>query len=173
MIRLVKPSTKYYASFIQAVKEFRKGDQFFYENLDAKWTRKQFDAFVKMLRSQENAKNLPKGYVAASHYWLVDGNTFIGRVMLRHMLTPRLKIEGGHIGYVIRRSKRKQGYGTLILAHCLRKARRLGLKKVLLTCNETNIGSRKIMEKNGGVFDNKVKLPSGKVNLRYWIHLSR
>ena len=171
MIRLVKPSIKYRASFLEAQKEFEKegrGEEAF------KKLNNDFPAFIKMLRNQEKGKDLPKGYVPASVYWLVDGSKFIGKVSIRHKLTPVLRNYGGHIGYEIRPSERKKGYGTKILALSLEESKKLGLKKILITCNETNIGSKKIIEKNGGIFKNKIKADSvdkGRITLRYWINI--
>ncbi len=114
--------------------------------------------------------NLPPGYVAQTTYWLIDTNEFIGRVSIRHMLTDYLLQEGGHIGYDIRPSKRKLGYGKKILALSLPKAKELGIKKILVTCNETNLGSKKIIEANGGILENRLHLHPGKpAKLRYWI----
>jgi predicted acetyltransferase len=173
MIRLVKPTVKYWASYLKAMKEFQKEGRPYYDDLGSKCSLKQFGEFVGKLRSREKGRNLPKGHVSESHFWLIDGDSFIGRTSVRHRLTPKLKIEGGHIGYEIRPSKRTQGYGTLILALVIRKARQMGFKKVLVTCNEDNVGSRKIIESNGGVYENRLKAPSGKVKLRYWIHFKK
>ena len=80
--------------------------------------------------------------------------------------------EGGNIGYGIIPSKRGLGYGTKALKLTLEKAKELGLKKVLLTCNSTNIGSKKVIEANGGLLENEILGEEGKPNkLRYWIEL--
>ena len=63
---------------------------------------------------------------------------------------PHLEKEGGHIGYNIRPTERKKGYGTAILSLTLAKARGLGLKEVIVTCDSDNVGSLVIIEKNGG-----------------------
>jgi predicted acetyltransferase len=54
----------------------------------------------------------------------------------------------------------------------LEKARERGLYRVLLTCDETNIGSRKVIENNGGELENAVQVEGQTVlKMRYWIHL--
>ncbi len=79
---------------------------------------------------------------------------------------------GGHIGYVIRPSKRRLGYGTVLLRLGLNKARERGLSRVLLTCGETNSASRKIIEANGGQFEDAVVVAGQTAKtLRYWISL--
>ena len=76
----------------------------------------------------------------------------------------------GHIGYEIRPSKRRQGYDTKILRLGLEKARELDLHRVLVTCDEDNIGSKKIIEHNGGMFENAIEIEGDTVKkLRYWI----
>lgn len=46
------------------------------------------------------------------------------------------------------------------LPHC----RRLGIERALLTCDTTNTASRKVIEANGGEFEDRRG-----VKLRYWI----
>jgi predicted acetyltransferase len=111
--------------------------------------------------------------VASTELWLVEGETFIGRVSLRHTLTAGLLQRGGHIGYYVRPSERHRGYGKAILTLVLQEARQMGIKKVLITCDETNIASKKIIEANGGVLENVAVLRKGNpATLRYWIPLS-
>jgi predicted acetyltransferase len=77
---------------------------------------------------------------------------------------------GGHIGYEIRPSQRRRGYGTEILRLTLEKAREWGLRKVLVTSDATNRASRRIIEANGGVFESEVEVESGaKKERRYWV----
>jgi predicted acetyltransferase len=123
---------------------------------------------------QKDRARLKSGRVPASEFWLSDDDKFIGRLSLRHELNEYLLKMGGHIGYEIRPSKRRQGYGTEILRLGLEKARELGLLKVLVTCDEDNIGSKKIIEHNGGIFENAIEIEGDPVkNLRYWIVIQR
>jgi predicted acetyltransferase len=65
----------------------------------------------------------------------------------------------------------RQGYATAILRQSLQIARqKLGLKRVLVTCDDDNVGSIKTIEKNGGVLENIVTGPDGVTRKRrYWI----
>ncbi|MHB8934154.1 MAG: GNAT family N-acetyltransferase, partial [Bellilinea sp.] len=91
---------------------------------------------------------------------------------LRHRLTPLLEEEGGHIGYDIRPSERGKGYATLLLALTLEKARESGMAGVLVTCDEDNIASARVIEKNKGqLLNTVVSQTSGKQVRRYWIDL--
>jgi predicted acetyltransferase len=106
----------------------------------------------------------PAGFVPSTHLWWVDGNTFLGRLHIRHRLTPFLIEEGGHIGYHVVPSARRQGHATAMLHAGLPVAAGLGIDCALITCDETNLGSRKVIEANGGLFHDRRR---GK--LRYWV----
>jgi predicted acetyltransferase len=91
---------------------------------------------------------------------------------LRHELNERLLQMGGHIGYEIRPSRRRQGYGKLILKYGLEQAKAFGLERVLLTCDEDNLGSRKIIESNGGRLEKIIEVEGWPEQVcRYWIYL--
>ncbi len=149
-MQLVLPSVKYKQSYLKALEEGK-------EETGIAVLRKpkigeSFEEFVKNIRGESRGLNLPEGWVPASEFWLVESSEFIGRVSIRHKLNDHLLKIGGHIGYYIRATKRKMGYGKKILKLSLLKAKKLGLTKVLVTCDENNIGSQKIIEASNGVF---------------------
>ncbi|WP_407570465.1 GNAT family N-acetyltransferase [Deinococcus altitudinis] len=117
--------------------------------------------------------DVPPGRVPETVYWGVVDGEYVGRVSLRHCLNPHLERWGGHIGYGVRPSRRGQGYGHALLAAVLPYARALGLKQVLLHCDETNLASARIIEVAGGVFaGNTPNLErEGSVGRAYWIAL--
>lgn len=167
--RLVLPSTKYKKSFLRALDSL-----YLHPYKHFKMSRQEISAnfakFVRRLRALSLNKDLPKGWVPSTTFWLVLGNNYLGGANIRHRLNKNLKKIGGHIGYEIDAQFRQKGYGTLILKLALRKAKKLGIKKVLVTCDQTNLASKKIIEKNGGVLDNKIIVEKGKPDkLRYWI----
>lgn len=170
MIKLVTPSTRYKESYLESLKEFQqegRDSDISVDNLNT-----DFDSYVNLLKGYKEGIELPEGYVPESKFWLVDGNYLIGTVSIRHYLTDLLERIGGHIGYEIRPSMRKKGYGKKILRLALNEAKALGINKALITCDETNIGSRKIIEGNGGVLENIESQGNGKPRkLRYWINL--
>jgi predicted acetyltransferase len=130
--------------------------------------------FVTRLRRESEGQDLPPGYVPQTTYLLrrSDG-VLVGTSRLRHWLNPGLEIEGGHIGYDIRPSERRRGCGTRILALTLEKARERGLRRVLVTCDDDNVGSARVIERNGGRLQDRVTSPhSSKLIRRYWIELS-
>jgi len=167
-MKLVLPSVEYKQSYLKAVEEGR--DEVGATTLKKPKKDEPFEEFVKSIRSEAKGLNLPEGWVPATELWLIDKNEFIGRVSIRHTLNDHLLKIGGHIGYYIRISKRKKGYGRAILKLALQKAKKLGILKVLVTCDEGNIGSRKIIEANKGILENIIEV--GKKHpqkRRYWI----
>ncbi len=124
-----------------------------------------------MQRTKDNSegKNLTPGWVPATTYWLIDdAGEFVAHVNIRHELNDGFKIRGGHIGYAVRPSARRKGYGSKMLELALEKAREMGLEKVLVTCDDDNLASIKIIEKNGGIFQDVVMVENELVR-RYWI----
>ena len=174
-MQLVVPVSKYKESFLEALTEYQKEkttDRLDIFALNKTELQGDFQSYIKRIENYSLGKNLPLGYVPDTTYWLIDGSEFIGRISIRHKLTESLLREGGHIGYDIRPSKRKLGYGKKILELALPKAKMLGITKALITCDETNIGTKKIIEANGGVLENSVAMGDRKPRkLRYWIEL--
>lgn len=172
MVRFVFPSTKYKKSFLAAAEEFKKENNLYVLSIEMPIDeiKKNFSAYIKRIRNLSKGIGLVKGYVPETIYWLVDGKKFIGRASIRHRLTKHLRLIGGHIGYEVRPTERKKGYGKKILELALPKARKLGIKKVLVTCDATNTASRKIIEHCGGVLKDSRSQGKGKPKkLRFWI----
>ena len=98
------------------------------------------------------------------------GTSIVGRVAIRHRLTPDLERLGGHIGFVVVPECRRQGYATAILRQSLQIAhQKLGLTRVLVTCDDGNVGSVKTIERNGGVLESIITGSDGDKKRRYWI----
>jgi predicted acetyltransferase len=130
-----------------------------------------FAAFLAKLAACERGEEIPAGFVGHSTYWLVDAAGEVVAVSnLRHALTPRLRIEGGHIGYGVRPSARRKGHATEILRCTLRAARTRGIESALVTCAAGNAGSRGTILRCGGRLDSEEYVEArGEVVQRYWI----
>ena len=108
-------------------------------------------AYVRRCENHAAGEALPSGWVPQSTFWLVrDDQCIVGCSRLRHRLTPALSCEGGHIGYDIRPGERGHGYGHVLLRMTLRAARLRGLQEVLITADEANAPSWKLIERAGG-----------------------
>ncbi|MRN56687.1 GNAT family N-acetyltransferase [Paenibacillus monticola] len=130
-----------------------------------------FAAMVQYLRDNEQAANIPEGWVPSTTYWLVTADTtsVVGAVNIRHRLNEKLLYSGGHIGYGIRPSARQKGYASALLGQALHKTKELGIEKALVVCDAINIASEKTIRKNGGVEDNSYVEEDGNVIHRFWI----
>lgn len=89
---------------------------------------------------------------------------FLGRIAIRHRLTPKLRQFGGHIGYDVVPTARGKGHARRMLGLALPVARKLGIDRALLTCGLDNIASQKVIEANGGILDENAT-----ERLRFWI----
>ena len=94
-----------------------------------------------------------------------------GAVNIRHYLNDSLLKEGGHIGDGIRPSERRKGYATEMIRLALTECKKLGIEKVLMTCDKDNIGSARSIIKNGGILENEFVNSEGNIEQRYWISL--
>lgn len=126
------------------------------------------------VRSMMKLETCPPQWVTSTLFVCVrkaDGR-IVGMVDLRHRLNELLATWGGHIGYSVRPDERRRGYVKWMLAHVLPEAKKLGIDRVLVTCNDENVGSARTIEANGGVLENKVYVESEKQTIRrYWIDL--
>ncbi|HHK8638430.1 TPA: GNAT family N-acetyltransferase [Vibrio parahaemolyticus] len=169
-MELVSPSTEFESEFSVFYLDFAEND---IEN--AEYYRdgiSNFAHYVQRLQDEAQGLNLPDGYVPCNHFWLVDENrNVLGAIRVRHNIDNEfLALEAGHIGYDIAPSHRGKGYGKSMLKLALPKAKMLGIDQALVTADEDNIASRKVIEANGGQFE---KVVIGKVFpeplARYWV----
>ena len=133
----------------------------------------KFETHLQTLDDRFHGRNLPSGLVPDSMlYAFLDGK-IVGRSSIRHELNDHLRKTGGHIGYAVATPYRNKGIATEILRQSLAYCKDvLSLERVLVTCDENNVGSIKTILKNGGVFEDKILAKSGTVYTnRYWINL--
>ncbi|MGC4017804.1 MAG: GNAT family N-acetyltransferase [Muricomes sp.] len=167
-MELILPERRYLTSYKEAREEYLKHKVKEYEFLDAD----KSDIF-EIIRNTRDGVDLPESYVSATYLWLVDQGEFIGEVSIRHKLTESLLRFGGNIGYGIRYSRWRQGYGTILLQQAIKYSFEvIGLDRVLITCSDSNAGSYRVIEKNGGILQDKIvnKINNmDRLTRRYWI----
>lgn len=130
--------------------------------------------FIRKCKDYESPETLPEDKVLATQFLFVRerDNRLLGMLQVRHYFNDYLSKFGGHIGYSVRPSERRKGYGKEMLKQALPYSKELGLDRVLITCFEDNIASEKTMLANGGIYESTVYEPDEKVSLkRYWIDL--
>lgn len=168
--KLVMPSEKHEKEWIEYSKEYIS----FNPSLKPlEYTlNMNFNEWLKSIKDEMKGKNLKTGRVPSTKYFLInEEEKIIGGISIRHNIDNEYLFNyGGHIGYGIRPSERNKGYGKLILKLGLAKIKKIGIDRVLITCFDNNIYSKKIIEDNGGILENKIPLDS-KLMCRYWIDL--
>lgn len=174
MPELVLPSADLHASFLDTIAEYR--DEQAFERDEGHFLRRAMEGFAIATeegftryveataaeRDEDSART--NGWVPQTVMWYVDGTRFIGRLSIRHRLNTWLRTYGGHIGYEVRPSERRRGHATEMLRRALPHAKALGIDPALVTCDHDNEPSRRVIEANGGVYENRRG-----VKLRYWI----
>lgn len=174
-VELIEPSERYAASYLAGMAELQGEGR--HTGLDLAQVAAEFPRYLAELRQRADPRypegTRPPEKVAESVWWVVAGGAWAGRVAFRHELNERLARLGGHIGYEIRPSARRRGYGAAALGLALGRIRPLGYRRVLLTCDETNRASRRIIEANGGRLEATERLADYPVPVcRYWIELA-
>lgn len=176
MTELSDPDLRFRASWAVAVEEFHAAGE---EHMHGSglWDLERVDvteagcrAVIAHLAAQrDRATRLPEGRVHCTYLWITDGaEEFLGYLAIRHTLTPWLLEEGGHIGYAVRPGRRREGHAARALALGLGRAAELGLDRVLLTVDEDNPGSRRVIEGAGGGYED-----SRRGKRRYWVDTAR
>jgi predicted acetyltransferase len=172
--RLVLPTTAYAESYLAALAEGYRDSS---EGGDAQPSPRPDKVawHISCLNRQGGSVLLPDGSLATrvpfAHLWMVAGGEFIGRVCIRYRLDEALRRWGGHMGYEVRPSWRRRGFGHRALALGLAHAREHGLRSLLLTCDEENRASVRIIERAGGVLEDVIPRPftPGRRARRYWM----
>lgn len=172
-VKLIKLTKEYYSQLSEMIDEWRMDQEMNHTNRSPwaifKNDYHDFDTYLEHLEMKE-----PKeGKVPDSVFFLFDEerNILLGAVNIRHYLNDHLLQYGGHIGDGIRPSERRKGYATEMIRLALLECKKLGIDKVLMVCDKSNIGSAKSIIKNGGILENEFVNEDGEINQRYWIEL--
>ena len=159
-------------SFIQAIIEFQQIQpvwDFAFEYNDSI----PFSMYVQRLHNWSLGLDLPADWVRNTFLVALNKETIIGRVSIRHRLNKHLEMYDGHIGYGGVPSYRGQGYAKEILRLALLEAKKLKIQRVLVSADENNVASTRVIERNGGIYDNSVTQPDCRIpKRRYWINLA-
>jgi len=170
-MKLLKPTNEYSKLIMEYREAFLHADEQPHgssslQNFDS------LDEWFEKVSIQEVGENLQSNRVPSSQFLSVEKGELIGFVNIRHRLNQELLLESGHIGYSVHPNKRRQGYATKQLQLALDEAQKLGLQKVLITCDKVNIASAKTIQKVGGMLEDEVvSVHTGEIVQRYWIEI--
>jgi predicted acetyltransferase len=171
MIRLVPITLDREAEFIEMRDEWLANRQDPYDWLySVAWT--DFANYVKLCDDLREGKGPLADLVPADTLWIEEDGRVVGTVSARYGLTDALRRRGGHIGYSVRPSARNRGIATQATRLALELLRRHGITEALITCDETNAASARVIEKCGGrrIEDSVVE---GEVIRRYLVFTGR
>ena len=170
-LKLIKLTKAYEKQLGEMIDEWRADQELNHTN-HSPWAifkndYHDFDYYLEHLEVKEATNEK----VPDSVFFLLDTerDRLLGAINIRHYLNDDLRKEGGHIGDGIRPSERRKGYATEMIRLALIECRKLGIDKVLMTCDKDNIGSAKSIIKNGGVLENEFINSDGEIEQRYWI----
>lgn len=167
-LKLEMPSMTYWDSYFQS-----------YDEIDHEGCVKGMDwdgssdpcIYIQDAQDMRDGNNLD-GLVPATNFWIMFGDEYVGRMSIRHELNEWLRNYGGHVGYEIKTSARKNGYATkamkLAVDYCKDV---LGLNELLVTCADNNIPSIKIIENIGGVLIESKNDQEGRLSRYYKINI--
>jgi predicted acetyltransferase len=129
-----------------------------------------WSGYLRLLDGLRDGTDVPEELVHSSFLLAEDGGELVGRVCVRFELNDYLAVKGGHIGYGVRPRFRRMGYATEILRQGVALARTAGVSRVLVVCDDDNVGSAAVIERCGGVLEAVVARDDGDPPIRrYWI----
>lgn len=170
-VKLIKITKEYFFQLKDMIDEW-KIDQERNNTNHSPWAifKNDYNNFNYYLDNLE-IKEPKEGKVPDSVFFLLDEerNILLGAVNIRHYLNDYLLKCGGHIGDGIRPSERRKGYATEMIRLALIECKKLGIDRVLMVCDKSNIGSAKSIINNGGILENEYLDEKGNVQQRYWI----
>ena len=130
---------------------------------------------AKILNEIEYFEWLKRNKIENYYFMIGDDNPnyIIGDCMVNTNVDFHSEIYNrGAISYSIRPTERNKHYGTYMLKLLLNKCQEFGLKEVCVSCLESNLGSKKVIENNGGVLERRYfDIKGCDYGLKYWIGL--
>ena len=170
-IILVKPNLSYADEIIKYKKEFLEDEPII--NGSAGLDRfSTIEEWLEELKKRSSKDTVPEGLVPSSTYLGIreKDNYIVGMIDIRHYLNEYLTQVGGNIGYSVRKTERNKGYAKQMLKLALEKCKELKMKKVLITCDEDNIASEKVILSANAKFED-IRCIDGENKKRFWIDL--
>ncbi len=129
-----------------------------------------YEDWLVKVNNELKKETCEEGRIPATQFltYRKEDNKLVGMIQIRHYLNEYLLNFAGHIGDSVRPSEQRKGYATEQIGLALKEAKKLGIERVLMTCDDVNIASAKSIINNGGVLENEI-FHDGKTTQRYWI----
>ncbi len=172
MIELIKPCLQYKNQYLEYLKEAEKNNEVKKLGDAGLKEDETFEDMLIRVYKITNKDNLIGMMKPTTVFWIVNNNNIVGSMNLRHELSEFTYYTIGHIGYYISSINRNKGYATNALKLAKEFYKTIGVKRLLLICEDDNVASKKVIQNNGGVLETSMQSFSGKTLERYWIDLS-
>lgn len=156
MFSLITPTVEYEESYRSYIDELCNAERYPFV-LDLEYD--DFAALVARLGNFSLGIDLPDGSVPSTTFWLVEDGEIVGVSSLRHHMTEKLRLLGGHIGFGVRPSAQGRGVAKELLKQTLTQAGHLGISEVLVVCLKANVPSSRVIEANGGRLESEYSVP--------------
>jgi predicted acetyltransferase len=130
-----------------------------------------YPAFYDLLTRMKPGGYPTPDVVPMDSYFIEADGRILGELYIRHRLSPRLEKIGGHVGYKVRPTERNRGIATAALRLALQRLHKMGMERALVTCNDTNIASARVIEACGGVRIDDAETEQG-IERRYWVPIA-
>lgn len=175
-IKLVNPDYHMRAEYTEMMDEWIKdGSKIAPASLITEYhTDEEWETVIR--RTNDAAFGLGGNYPAFRTFYARDisSGKLLGAILIKRYVKKGSHDISGHIGYGIRPSERRKGYATEMLKMGLEECKQWKTEKVMISCRDDNIGSAKVIENCGGVFENCISHEENGENIlfrRYWINL--
>ena len=148
------------------------GIEVFAKILDG-YTFEQVLEYCLNIKNEEYAKKLEKAQMKTFLLIRKEDDKVVGALNIRWNLPEKMKLFGGNIGYGIRPTERRKGYNKISLYLGLIETQKIGLDKVKLVCDASNLGSVRTMEALGATLEKTEIDPyDGVLTSIYWFDVN-
>jgi len=154
-MKFVFPALTYKEKAIEYINEFYEYDSEINGSgsLDRFLKESTYEKWLDKLVGAIDIANLQEAKVPSLTYLYVreKDDRIIGMINIRLALNDFLLKEGGHIGYSVRPTERRNGYGTDMLTEGLKVCNKIGIQEVLVSCDKKNLASAGVIKNCGGL----------------------
>lgn len=143
-------------------------------SLDRYLRESTYDQWLDKVFSYIDIANIPEDKIPGLTYFFVreEDDRIVGMVNIRLALNDFIRNEAGHIGYCIRPTERRKGYGTRLLRAGISVCRRVDIGNIIVSCDKVNLASAGVIRNCGGVLEAELYSEAfGEVIQRYVIPL--